>query len=172
MKNEYVTILDCNVPQADVPIFNHLLQMYAGETNRLASMVRQFSTDDLSFRIAPDASSVEEILHHQLLSECDFFSTFLDTAEPEKNEILPSERTPAAYAERMIELALPRLVFFGICKEQWWLQRVKFFDVMRERIWLFWRRVIHMSQHRSELGVYLRVLQATREHASAVPNSD
>jgi hypothetical protein len=35
---------------------------------------------------------------------------------------------------------------------------VPFFDVERERIWIFWRRVLHRAHHRTQLTVYLRLL--------------
>jgi hypothetical protein len=38
--------------------------------------------------------------------------------------------------------------------------RVRFFDVERERIWVFWRRVLHIAHHRTQLTVYLRLLIA------------
>jgi hypothetical protein len=38
------------------------------------------------------------------------------------------------------------------------LERVPFFDVERERIWIFWRRVLHTAHHRTQLTVYLRLL--------------
>ena len=35
---------------------------------------------------------------------------------------------------------------------------MKFFDVERARIWVFWRRVLHTAHHRTQLTVYLRLL--------------
>jgi hypothetical protein len=35
---------------------------------------------------------------------------------------------------------------------------VPFFDVERERLWIFWRRVLHTAHHRTQLTVYLRLL--------------
>jgi len=42
--------------------------------------------------------------------------------------------------------------------QEWWLTVVPFFDVERERIWIFWRRVLHTTHHRTQLTVYLRLL--------------
>lgn len=39
------------------------------------------------------------------------------------------------------------------------LAEVPFFDVRRERIWVFWRRVLHTSHHRAQLGLGLRLLE-------------
>jgi uncharacterized damage-inducible protein DinB len=59
----------------------------------------------------------------------------------------------------MLELASPRLNFIAAGSQSWWLERVPFFDVERERIWIFWRRVLHTSHHRTQLTVYLRLLE-------------
>jgi hypothetical protein len=42
--------------------------------------------------------------------------------------------------------------------QKFWLEVVPFFDVQRERIWVFWRRVLHTTHHRTQLSVYLRLL--------------
>ncbi len=33
--------------------------------------------------------------------------------------------------------------------------------VNRERIWIFWRRVLHSAHHRTQLSVYLRLMNKT-----------
>ena len=65
---------------------------------------------------------------------------------------------PDVYAARMAELARPRLGFLASQADAWWLGRVKFFDVERERAWTYWRRVLHTAHHRTQLTVYLRLL--------------
>jgi uncharacterized damage-inducible protein DinB len=82
----------------------------------------------------------------------------LSSPEPPVAEILPKESRPEAFAERMKHLALARLDFLASRTESWWLARVRFFDVERERIWVFWRRVLHTAHHRTQLSVYLRLL--------------
>jgi hypothetical protein len=57
-----------------------------------------------------------------------------------------------------VELARPRLAFLARQEESWWLARARFFDVDRQRIWIFWRRVLHTAHHRTQLTVYLRLL--------------
>ena len=54
--------------------------------------------------------------------------------------------------------SLSRLQFLAKQIEDWWLEVVPFFDVERERIWIFWRRVLHTAHHRTQLTVYLRIL--------------
>jgi uncharacterized damage-inducible protein DinB len=97
-------------------------------------------------------------MEHELLSERRFFAEFLGLPEPPAAEVLPGTRTPAAYATRMLELSRSRLNFLGVQGEDWWLEVVQFFDVQRERIWIFWRRVLHTTHHRTQLTVYLRLL--------------
>jgi len=58
----------------------------------------------------------------------------------------------------MVELSRARLRFLATQGEDWWLEVVPFFDVQRERIWIFWRRVLHTAHHRTQLTVYLRLL--------------
>lgn len=146
------------IPKASSPIFQHMLDIYTSETNKVISVWREFRAADMPYRPHPHASSVEEIMKHQLLSERRFFGEFLGLPEPEPSRILPEGRSPEDYAGRMRELAVPRLAFFAAQDEEWWLQRVSFFDVVRERIWIFWRRVLHTTHHRTQLTVYLRLL--------------
>ena len=60
--------------------------------------------------------------------------------------------------ERWGQAVAPRLAALATAEPDWWLQRVPFFDVERERIWIFWRRVLHTAHHRTQLTVYLRLL--------------
>lgn len=158
MNYSNVAIPDSAISTASSPVFQHLLDTYASETNKVISVWREFSPGDLSYQPHPRASSVEEIMKHQLLSERRFFGEFLGAPEPAPSEILPQGRSPEDYARRMYELAFPRLAFFAVQDEKWWLERVPFFDVVRERIWIFWRRVLHTTHHRTQLAVYLRLL--------------
>jgi uncharacterized damage-inducible protein DinB len=155
---ECITILDCNIPPADEPVFSHLLHTYASETNKTIMMWMRFQPTQMDFRPDSKSSSVEEIMQHHLLSERRFFGEFLGTAEPAADLVLPAERSPKAYTDRLRELAFPRLAFFAICSSKWWLEAVPFFDVSRERIWIFWRRLLHSAHHRAQLTVYLRLL--------------
>jgi uncharacterized damage-inducible protein DinB len=146
------------IPRASNPVFQHLLDIYASETNKVISVWHQFSVDDLSYRPHPRSSTVEEIMKHELLSARRFFGEFLGTPEPAPPQVLPRGETPQAYANRLCELARPRLEFLAAQTESWWLTRVRFFDVERERIWIFWRRVLHSAHHRTQITLYLRLL--------------
>ena len=158
MEYEDSAINDVDVPLASTRMFQHLVKTYASEVNKLNSVWREFSAEDLAFKPHPRSSSVGEIIEHELLSERRFFGEFLGLREVPAKEVLPADRTPETYAARMVELSRARLQFLAVQTEAWWLEVVPFFDVERERIWIFWRRVLHTAHHRAQLGVYLRLL--------------
>jgi uncharacterized damage-inducible protein DinB len=158
MHNNDIAILDSTIPSAAEPVFQHLLNTYASETNKVYSVWRQFSVEDMPFRVHERSSTVDEIMKHQLLSERRFFGEFIGLPEPAASEVLPQDTTPQAYANRLVELAVPRLKFIADKNQMWWLEQKPFFDVVRERIWIFWRRVLHTAHHRTQLTVYLRML--------------
>ncbi len=146
------------IPRARIPLFQHLLDTYAGETNKVYATWRNFGDSQLGFKPHPKSSSVAEILTHQLLSERRFFGEFLGTPEPAGAEVLPPVRNVEVFAGRLVELARPRLTFLADRDQGWWLTETDFFDVRRERIWIFWRRILHTAHHRTQLTVYLRLL--------------
>jgi len=120
---------------------------------------RQFHADDMNFKPAERSSSVLDIMKHQLLSERRFFAEFMGLpGEPEAAALLPREPTPAAFCRRNEELCRPRLERLAERDETWWLEVVPFFDVQRQRIWVFWRRVLHTTHHRTQLSVFLRLM--------------
>jgi uncharacterized damage-inducible protein DinB len=143
------------------PLFQHMLDTYASESNKVVSTWREFADADLAFRPHPRSSTVAEILKHQLLSERRFFGEFLGTPEPPADQVLPAALDLASAQSRFVELALRRLDFLAVQTEAWWLEIVPFFEVRRERIWIFWRRVLHTAHHRTQLTVYLRLLNKT-----------
>lgn len=154
----FTAIPDREIPVASEPLVQHALDTYASETNKVASVWREFRDDDLGFRPHERASAVGDILKHQLLSERRFFAEFLGVPEPAPKDVLPREITVRFAADRLVELAVPRLGFLAVQSVDWWLERVAFFDVERSRAWIFWRRVLHTAHHRTQLTVYLRVM--------------
>ena len=154
----HVAIPDDEIPIAGDPMFQHALDTYASETNKVASVWLEFSDSDLGFCPHERATSVGDILKHQLLSERRFFAEFLGAPEPAADRVLPTELTIATAIQRQVELARPRLRFLAERRAEWWLERVPFFDVTRQRVWIFWRRVLHTAHHRTQLTVYLRVM--------------
>ena len=159
MAYDFKAIQERDVPRASSVLFQHLLDTYASETNKVVSVWRSFANRDLEFRPHPRSSTVLQIMTHQLLSERRFFGEFLGTPEPLPEEVLPKEQTMADFTVRMIELAAPRLAFLAMQTEPWWLESVPFFDIKRQRLWIFWRRVLHTAHHRTQLTVYLRLLE-------------
>lgn len=153
-----VAIPDAAVPRASHPVFQHLLDTYASETNKVVSVWRCFAARDLAFRPDARSKSVLEIMKHELLSERRFFGEFLGAPEPAVGDVLPRAETPNDYWGRLRDLAMPRLAYLAGQTEPWWLEEVPFFDVRRQRIWIFWRRVLHTCHHRTQLTVYLRML--------------
>jgi len=159
MNYEVTAISESEIPVTALTSFQYLLNTYASEANKLNSVWLQFSIQDLQFRPHPRSSTVAQIIEHELLSERRFFAEFLGLPEPPAAEVLPEERTPPSYASRMVELSRVRLNSLANQSEEWWFEIVPFFDVRRERIWVFWRRVLHTAHHRSQLSVYLRLLE-------------
>jgi uncharacterized damage-inducible protein DinB len=158
MTYAYTAIPDSDIPRAASPVFQHMLDTYVSETNKVASVWREFSPDEMSFRPHPRSGTVQDIFKHQLLSERRFFGEFLGLSEPPAEEVLPVGRTPADYTERLARLASSRLRFIAARNEAWWLELAPFFDVERSRIWIFWRRLLHTAHHRTQLTMYLRLL--------------
>jgi uncharacterized damage-inducible protein DinB len=158
MYYDFRAIPEQDVPRAREPLFQHLLDTYASETDKVISVWRSFSEADLAFRPHEKSSTVADILKHQLLSERRFFGEFVGTPEPPAADVLPKTRQLIAYVQRMEELARPRLTFFAGQTAAWWMEDVPFFGLMRQRIWVFWRRVLHTCHHRTQLTVYLRLL--------------
>ncbi|HEV2426365.1 MAG TPA: DinB family protein [Terriglobia bacterium] len=156
MNYEFVAIPESEVPRAAAPVFQHALDTYASESNKVVSVWREFT--DLSFRGHPRSGTVADIMKHQLLSERRFFGEFLGAPEPPADRILPESPTAEDYVRRLIELARPRLAYLAPKTENWWLEVVPFFDVKRQRLWIFWRRVLHTAHHRTQLTTYLRMM--------------
>ena len=99
-----------------------------------------------------------EILKHQLLSERRFFGEFVGTPEPPPAEVLPASLELDACIARMAELARPRLTFLRRTNRQVVDGGGPVLRLARQRIWVFWRRVLHTCHHRTQLTMYLRML--------------
>lgn len=151
-------ITESEIPRAVNPLLQHAIETYASEINKTSSVFRQFAPGDFPFRPHPRSSTTLEIFRHQLLSERRFFGEFLGSSEPDPSGVLPSDETPEAFAARLEELARPRLEYLAGQGDAWWMEMRPFFDVERQRIWIFWRRVLHSAHHRTQLTVYLRLL--------------
>jgi uncharacterized damage-inducible protein DinB len=158
MQYEFMAIEQSEIPRMRVRSLQYVLETYASETNKIVSTWCEFADSDLSFKPHPKSSTVADILKHQLLSEQRFFGEFLGTPEPASDHVLPTSLTIGDYCQRVAALAKARFLFLAEQDETWWYAVVHFFDVQRERIWIFWRRILHTAHHRSQLTVYLRML--------------
>jgi uncharacterized damage-inducible protein DinB len=158
MDYPFVALRADAVPRAAMPFAQHMLDTYASETNKVASVWHAFTDDDLRYRPHPRAMCVADVLKHQLLSERRFFGEFLQIDEPAASTVLPQESGVSAHVARLVDLARPRLSALAGRDERWWLETAPFFDVERQRAWIFWRRVLHSTHHRTQLTVYLRLL--------------
>src|ERR1035438_3335329 len=90
MQYPLTAIANAEVPRAANPLFQHLLDTYASETNKVIAVWHCFDPSDLDFRPHPKSSTVADILKHQLLSERRFFGEFVGTPEPSPAEVLPT----------------------------------------------------------------------------------
>lgn len=158
MKYAWIAIPDSAIPRAVNPVFQNLLDTYVSETNKVASTWKEFQDADLGYKPHPRSTNVGDIFRHQLLSERRFFGEFLHTPEPAPDKVLPTPVTIESAVNRYLELVMGRLDFFAQQPETWWMEVVPFFDVQRQRIWIFWRRVLHTAHHRTQLTVYLKML--------------
>lgn len=152
------TISDSDIPRAADPAAQHLLPIYASEVNKVASVWRAFDDGVLEYRPHPKSTTVGEIFKHELLSARRFFGGFLGLPEPDAAAVVPDPMTVDAAIERLLTFARARIPHLAAAPHDWWQTVVPFFDVERTRLWIFWRRVMHTGHHRTQLTVYLRLL--------------
>ena len=151
-------IADTDVPRAADPANQYLLDVYTSEINKVSSVWRSFDDEVLSYRPHPKSTPVAGIFKHELLSGRRFFGEFMGLPEPDAEVVVPDPITVDACVTRLAELARARLPRLAVVAREWWDRPVAFFDVERPRIWVFWRRVLHTAHHRTQLTVYLRLL--------------
>jgi uncharacterized damage-inducible protein DinB len=147
-----------DIPRASDPADQHLLDVYASEINKTASVWRGFDDGMLGFRPHPKSTAVGDIFKHELLSGRRFFGEFLGLPEPDAGSVVPDPMTVDTAVARLADLARARLPHLARRSRVWWDEPVKFFDVERTRVWVFWRRILHTAHHRTQLTVYLRLL--------------
>jgi len=174
MNYEFIAIPDQDVPQANDPLFQHLVITYASETNKTASMWKAIPNDLLDFKPHEKVNTIRAILIHQILSERRFFAHFVGIQEPPVEQLLPPGETPSvqAYLDRYIMLAKLRLPQLAEANAEWWLTDMPFFGgLQRQRIWTFWRRILHTCHHRTQVQTWLRL---AGQHVPAIygPSAD
>jgi uncharacterized damage-inducible protein DinB len=158
MPSRYEVTALGTVPQAIDPTRQHLLDVYVSEINKVASVWRLFDDSALDYRPHPRSMSVADNFKHELLSSRRFFGEFLGLAEPAATSVVPDPLTVHGAVERLARLAQARVRALATQTTTWWESDVAFFDVRRSRVWVFWRRVLHTAHHRTQLTVYLRLL--------------
>ena len=146
------------IPRADDPRCQQLLDVYVSEINKTASVWRAFDEPTLAFRPHPKSTTVADVFKHELLSGRRFFGEFLGFPEPDAATVVPNPIAVDACVTRLADLARARLQHLARGSQTWWDEPVKFFDVERPRVWIFWRRILHSAHHRTQLTVYLRLL--------------
>src|SRR6478609_5733123 len=111
MHYDWTAIPDAEVPRAENPLFQHLLDTYASETNKTAAMWKAIPDRLLDFRPHEKCNPIRTILVHQLLSERRFFAQFVGTQEPPVEELLPTGEKPGvqAYLDKYVWLVKQRL---------------------------------------------------------------
>ncbi len=87
MKYPWTAIPESAIPRAANPVFQHMLETYVSESNKVASTWKQFTDADLAYKPHPRSSTVGDVLRHQLLSERRFFGEFLGTPEPAPDQV-------------------------------------------------------------------------------------
>ena len=160
MTYDWTAIPDADIPRAAEPIFQHLLDTYASESNKTASVWRAVPDGLLDFRPHPKSNPIRAILEHQLLSERRFFAMFVGTDEPAVETLLPPGDAPPTgdYLDRYVAQVRHRLPQLARGTTAWWLEPRPFFGgLTRERIWVFWRRVLHTGHHRTQVQTWLRL---------------
>jgi uncharacterized damage-inducible protein DinB len=160
MPAEYspVEIAADDIPEAVDRQYQHTLDIYASEVNKTLSVWRAFDDGVLEYRPHPKSMTVAGELEHELLSGRRFFGAFLGLDEPDPAALVPSPLTVNASIAALAERARARLAQLAVKPAPWWNTTVTFFDVERPRVWVFWRRVLHSAHHRTQLTMYLRLL--------------
>jgi uncharacterized damage-inducible protein DinB len=147
-----------DIAAADDRAFQHIVDVYASEINKTAAVWRAFDDTVLDYRPHPKSTSVADTFKHELLSARRFFGEFLGLPEPEAASVVPTPVAVGPCVTRLGDFARARLPHLARATQAWWHTPVKFFDVERTREWVFWRRVLHSAHHRTQLTVYLRLL--------------
>src|SRR5215470_13566722 len=111
MHYDFIAVPDADVPQAVEPVFQHVLQTYASEANKTASVWRAVPDGLLDFKPHEKVNTIRTILVHQLLSERRFFAQFVGTEEPPVTDLLPPGDRPTVqeYLDQYVRLTQRRL---------------------------------------------------------------
>src|SRR6266567_5123502 len=67
MHYDHVAIQDSEIPKAKSANFQHLLDTYSSETNKVVSTWFEFRVLNLDFKPHPKSTTVRDVMKHQLL---------------------------------------------------------------------------------------------------------
>lgn len=175
MRYDYVAIEDDEIPPVADLAYRYIVETYASETNKTASMWKAIPDNRLDFRPHQKLNTIRTILVHQLLSERRFFAQFLGIDELPVDQLLPPGERPlaSAYIDKYVWLAKRRLPQVASASAEWWQEETKFFGgLKRQRIWTFWRRVLHTCHHRTQVQSWLRLAGVQPVPAIYGPSGD
>src|ERR1700688_4442664 len=149
-----------------------LVESYATERIKVASVWSEFNDEDLPFRPRegdPRGRSLHEQMVHQCVSEDLWFRNMLgiDVGAPP----LPARETRMEFIRQYAENSAKRLVILRAKDETWWESDTKFFEVERSRAWVMVRRMTHTSHHRGQLMAMFRMLGRAL-HSNYGPTAD
>ena len=152
--------------------YDFLVETYATERIKVASVWSEFRDDDMEIRPKlddPRGRSVHEQMVHQCVSEDLWFRTMLgiDVAAPP----LPSPETRNEFIQRYVQDSGKRLDALAEKGEDWWESETKFFDVKRSMAWVMTRRIAHTAHHRGQQMAMLRMLGRDL-HSNYGPTAD
>ncbi len=149
-----------------------LVETYATERIKVASVWSEFRDEDLSVRPNTNDSrgrSVHEHMVHQCVSEDLWFRNMLgiDVGAPP----LPPQEIRMEFIKQYASDSGKRVVALQAKDNGWWEQQVPFFEVRRSRAWVMVRRIAHTSHHRGQLMAMLRML-GREIHSNYGPTAD
>jgi uncharacterized damage-inducible protein DinB len=152
--------------------YDFLVETYATERVKVASVWSEFRDQEMKFRPRADDSrgrSVHEQMVHQCVSEDLWFRTMLkiDVGAPP----LPKPETRAEFIRRYAEDSGKRLKVLEANEETWWETETIFFDVKRSMAWVMTRRIAHTAHHRGQQMAMLRML-VHELHSNYGPTAD
>jgi uncharacterized damage-inducible protein DinB len=152
--------------------YDFLIETYATERIKVASVWSEFHDDDLTFRPnSADARgrSVHEQMVHQCVSENLWFKNMLgiDVGAPP----LPSPETRLGFMRRYAEDSGKRLKELQRKDDAWFEGETAFFNVKRSRAWVIVRRIAHTAHHRGQQMAMLRMLGRDL-HSNYGPTAD
>src|SRR3954464_3755992 len=90
-----------DIPRAAEPADQHVVDVYASEDNKTASVWPAFAAATLDFKPHPKSTTVSDIFKHELLSGRRFFGEFLGLPEPDAAAVVPEPITVEGSVARL-----------------------------------------------------------------------